>query len=147
MKLKNSGAFTLIEILIVVTIIMTLVAVFGTRLFRTGARANVMITKTSMENFKNGELTQYSLDVGHYPKTSEGGLQALITRPTDPQVRANWQGPYMDKLPTDAWKNEYEYNSPPVRHKDRGWKLELISYGANGMEGGDGADADIVVGL
>ena len=145
MKLKNSGAFTLIEILLVVTIIMTLVAVFGTRIFRMGAGANVKLTKISMQTMQDA-LLQYNLHVGHYPSAREGGMDALVTPPTP---RGDWDGPYVEggEPPKDAWKNEYEYNSPPVRYRNKYKYYELISYGANGMEGGDGADADISVGL
>lgn len=145
MKMVNRAAFTLIEILLAITIVVTLSAIFGARVFRKGVGANVKLTKVSMQSVQDA-LLLYQMHMGHYPTAREGGLEALINQPTP---RGEWDGPYFEgsEPPKDAWRNEYEYNAPPVRYRSKFKYYELISYGANGMEGGDGAEADIVVGV
>ena len=145
MKVINRAAFTLIEILLVVVIIATLTAFFGRGLYRQFAGAKSNITKIGMKSVQDA-LLQYNLHMGHYPSSREGGLEALQAPPTP---RGDWDGPYIEgaEPPKDAWKNEYEYNAPPARYRNKFKYYELISYGANGVEGGDGNDADISVGL
>ena len=80
----------------------------------------------------------YRLDNFRYP-TTEQGLLALITRPTSDPAPANWaSNGYMDRLPIDPWGQPYQYLSPGV-HGD----VDVFTYGANGVAGGTGADADI----
>ncbi len=145
MKSNNSKAFTLIELMLSITIVVTLMAFLGRGLYRQFAGAKSNITKIGMKSVQDA-LLQYNMHMGHYPTAREGGLEALINPPTP---RADWEGPYFEGIepPKDAWKNEYEYNAPPVRYRNKYKYYELISFGANGMEGGDGTDADIVVGL
>ena len=144
MKLINSAAFTLIEIILVVVIIVTLSAFFGRGVYRQFAGTKVGLTKIGMKGVQDA-LLQYNLHVGHYPSAREGGIEALQTAPTP---RGDWDGPYLEETQLkDAWKNEYEYNAPPAHYRNQFKYYELISYGANGVEGGDGNDADIAVGL
>jgi general secretion pathway protein G len=83
-------------------------------------------------------LKLYRLDNQRYP-TTEQGLQALITRPTNGPQPANWKsGGYIDRLNKDPWGNIYQYTSPGTRSE-----VDIFSYGADGQPGGTGNDADI----
>lgn len=80
----------------------------------------------------------YRLDNFRYP-TTEQGLAALVNRPASDPVPENWaENGYMDRLPVDPWGKPYQYLSPGV-HED----FDIFTYGANGVAGGTGADADI----
>lgn len=80
----------------------------------------------------------YRLDNFRYP-TTEQGLAALVSRPASDPVPENWaENGYMDRLPVDPWGKPYQYLSPGV-HED----FDIFTYGANGVAGGTGADADI----
>ena len=81
-------------------------------------------------------LDLFKLEVGRYP-TSQEGLQALITAPAGAN---NWNGPYWKKasIPKDPWGNEYKYTSPGAK-----MPYDIVSYGSDGKEGGDGPAKDI----
>jgi general secretion pathway protein G len=135
-KTYSVSGFTLIELLIVMVIIGLLAAFIVPKLIgrvgeskQTAAKAQIELTSTAIEIYK--------LDTGKYP--SQGtGLQSLNTKPGDVK---NWKGPYMkkDKVPKDPWGTEYIYKFPGT-HGD----YDLISYGADGSEGGSGENKDIV---
>ncbi len=130
------SGFTLIELLIVMVIIGLLAAFIVPKLIgrvgeskQTAAKAQIELTSTAIEIYK--------LDTGKYPSQGSG-LQSLNTKPSDVQ---NWKGPYMkkNKVPKDPWGTEYIYRFPGV-HGD----YDLLSYGADGSEGGSGDNKDIV---
>jgi general secretion pathway protein G len=78
----------------------------------------------------------YKLDNLRFP-TAEQGLQALIQKPATNPVPPNWKG-YLEKLPNDPWGNPYQYLNPGVRGE-----VDVMSFGADGQQGGEGKDADI----
>jgi len=132
---KRQHGFTLIELLVVLTILALLAALVVPRVFRNLDKAKINTTKAQISAFESA-LGAYRLDVGAFPTTDQG-LQALRTRPAGVE---NWDGPYLPKeLPLDAWGHPYVYRCPS-EHGD----YEIISYGADGREGGEGVDADIV---
>ncbi|MBD3231307.1 type II secretion system protein GspG [Candidatus Dependentiae bacterium] len=143
MIFQKSSAFTMIEILIVLAIIGFLFAFLGPTLYRRIAQSDVALTKLKMGKVKDA-LVEYKNNVGHYPTKREGGLRALIEKP---QGVENWNGPYLDSEDDllDKWGNELELNIPPVKSKKFRY-LEIISYGADGQEGGIGENAEIIVG-
>ena len=84
-------------------------------------------------------MDSYFLDNGRYP-TTEQGLQALVQKPSSSPVPKNYPANgYLDTVPADPWGNEYIYFSPGVQ----GGPYSLESYGADGMDGGEGENADI----
>jgi general secretion pathway protein G len=132
---KRQRGFTLIELLVVLTILAMLAALVVPRVFRNLEKAKVNTAKAQIAAFESA-LGSYRLDVGSFPST-DMGLQALRTRPTGVD---NWDGPYVPKeIPLDPWGHPYVYRCPS-EHGD----YEIISYGADGREGGEGLDADIV---
>lgn len=128
--------YTLIEMLVVLTIISLIVGLVGPRVLNYLGESRVKTAKLQIENFGSA-LDLFYMDTGRYPTTSEG-LGALVQRPSDVDV---WNGPYIkgSRVPPDPWGNNYLYRSP-VSHLP---PYEIISLGSDGHEGGTGTAADI----
>jgi general secretion pathway protein G len=134
-RARQSGV-TLIELMVVVTIIALFVALVGPSLFKNVDKSKVTAAKAQLEQFMTA-LGTYKLDVGTFP-TTEQGLQALRVKPGDVQ---NWNGPYIPKeVPQDPWQHPYVYKYPG----EHGDEPDIISYGLDGQPGGEGLNADIV---
>ena len=135
-RMRRERGFTLIELMVVLTILAMLAALVVPRLFKNADKAKVSATKTQIAELESA-LDAYRLDVGSYP-TTQMGLQALLAKPTGVE---KWDGPYLKKeeLPLDSWGKAFVYKSPGD-HGD----YDLMSYGADGQAGGDGVNADIV---
>lgn len=129
---------TLIEVIVVMVVLGVLAGVVGTQVFGRVGESRSQAARTQIEQF-GVQLDLYRLDNGRYP-TTEQGLAALRERPTlAPEPRA-WKGPYAKKeIPLDPWGNPYVYRSPG-EHGD----YDLLALGADGREGGEGEDADLV---
>ena len=82
----------------------------------------------------------FQISSGDYPAASDG-LQALITEPPSLAASGKWKGPYLEEnsIPKDPWGNDYIYNKPGQDNRD----FDIISYGKDGIAGGDGLNADI----
>ena len=123
----SQRGMTLVEIMVVIAILGTLMAVVA---FGVTARiddANVATTEIQMRNIENGLKLYAAKHKGKYPSTSDG-LEAA--------------GKYIGdgKVPQDAWGNDFLYYSPGT-HGDNDY--EIVSLGKDGSEGGDDMDADI----
>jgi general secretion pathway protein G len=130
---RNKG-FTLIELLIVMVIIGLIAALVGPRLFPKLGKGKQSAAKAQIELLGQA-LDQYRLDAGRYPTTQEG-LNSLNVNPGVDR----WQGPYLKKeLPQDPWGRPYQYQYP-----GNNGEYDLFSYGADGVPGGEGEDADVV---
>jgi general secretion pathway protein G len=133
-RVKQNG-FTLIEIVIVVIIIGLLAALVGPRLFGKVSEAKLKTAKAQIELFGT-TLDAFRLDVGRYPTTEEG-LKVLREKVSDIEM---WKGPYLAKeIPLDPWGRSYVYKSPGEHGE-----YDLISYGLDGVEGGEGENQDVV---
>jgi general secretion pathway protein G len=99
--------------------------------------AKVAKAKSDIQTIETA-LTMFRLDNSKYP-TTEQGLQALVTQPTDQTIRHWRPGGYIPRLSKDPWGNDYQYASPGQHSKD----YDLYSLGADGQPGGEGNDADI----
>lgn len=135
MKTKRAmSGFTLLEIMVVVAIIGLLAAVIVPNVIGQGEAAKVDLTKANMGKIVQ-QLDLYKFNNGSYP-TSEEGLNGLVERPNSAR---KWpDGGYLPKVPLDAWNNDYVYISPGVEGP-----FDLLSMGSDGVEGGEGSDADI----
>ena len=128
-QLQRNGGFTLIEILVVMAIIAMLAVMVAPNLFNQQAGAMRDVARTEISTLE-AALDIYRLDVGEYPDTLDG----LMEDDTD---RASWNGPYLRRaVPIDPWDNEYVYEG-------NGREFTLLSYGADGVSGGEDDDADI----
>jgi general secretion pathway protein G len=137
-KIGNLG-FTLIELMVVIVILGILAGLIVPRIMGRPEEAKQLKAKIQIESLETA-LKLYNLDTGMYPDT-EQGLQALIELPTTGALPKNWRkGGYLEKgkLPKDPWKNDFVYLSPGVHGV-----YEIISYGADGIPGGEDKNKDI----
>ena len=134
---KNAElGFTLLEMLVVLGIIAMLAGLVGPQVMKQLGGAKTKTAKVQIEDL-SATLDMYHLDMGKYP-TTEQGLQALVERPDDAK---RWNGPYLskNKVPQDPWGSDYKFESPGQKGK-----FDLYTFGADGTEGGDGEDQDVV---
>lgn len=125
--------------MVVIVILGILAAIIAPRIIGRTDEAKVTEAKVQMSNLETA-LKLYKLDNGSYPST-EQGLQALVEKPVTGNIPKNWrEGGYLEKkkIPNDPWGNPFAYVSPGVNAD-----YEIISYGADGVRGGEGFDADI----
>src|SRR5258708_1709026 len=101
--------FTLVEMLVVLTIIGLIVGLVGPRVLTYLGESKVKTARIQIESFSTA-LDLYFADVGRYPSTSEG-LTALVQQPGG---LAGWNGPYLrgGAVPRDPWGKPYAYRSP-----------------------------------
>ena len=138
-KILNNRGFTLIELMVVIVILGILAGFIAPRIMGRPEEAKQLKAKMQIESIETA-LKMYKLDSGMYPDTDQG-LQALIEKPEVGRTPAKWrEGGYFEKrkLPKDPWGNPYLYLSPGV-HGD----YDLLSYGSDGVPGGEGKDKDI----
>lgn len=136
------SGFTLIEILVVIVVIAILATLVAPSVFQHVGTAKDATARSQIEML-GAALDAFRLDVGRYPTTEEG-LQALWTAPNGGSTSGsnNWRGPYLRKdVPLDPWKHPYSYRSPGVQSRGG---YDLLSYGADGKEGGEGEGMDIL---
>jgi general secretion pathway protein G len=132
--LSAQTGFTLLELLVVVTIIALLVGYVAPRFFGQVGKSEITTAKAQIDALEKA-VDQYRLDTGHYPST-EQGLGALVNRP---QTEPKWNGPYLRKdVPLDPWGKAYLYKQPGERGD-----YDIISLGKDGQPGGTGESADI----
>ena len=134
---QRARGFTLIEIMVVVIIIGLLAAVIVPQVVSKVDEARVVKAKQDVQSLETA-LTMYRLDNSKYP-TSEQGLSALVTQPTDPSIKHWRPGGYLQRVSKDPWGNDYQYVYPGAH----GREYDLFSLGADGAPGGEGLDADI----
>jgi general secretion pathway protein G len=133
---KSRAGVTLIEMLVVVTIIGLFAMLVAPRMLQRGDVARAVAARAQINSFMTA-LGTYKLDTGLFPST-EQGLQALRTRPANLNL---WAGPYLpQEIPLDPWGRPYVYKYPG----EHGDEPDVISYGADGQPGGEGINLDIV---
>ena len=130
-------AFTIIEVMAVIVIIGILAGIVAVNVVGRIDKARVTATKANLKLLHNSVI-QFKLDTGRYP-TEEAGLKELIEQPTD--VTGWNQGGYLEttELPKDSWGYEFVYQMYP----ESGKPFVIISYGADGEEGGENYDMDL----
>jgi general secretion pathway protein G len=135
-KRKRTG-FTLIELLVVILIISMLAGFVAPNVIKRLGKAKKDLARPRMAIIENA-LQRFQLDCGRLPEDSEG-LESLLVAP--PDLEEKWSGPYLKRSQLlDPWGNEYEYFSEGVVNPG---SFDLISYGADGQEGGEEDNADI----
>jgi len=137
--MENNKGFTLLEIIVVVFILSLLVAIVAPRIIGRTDDARIAGAKVQIKNFETA-LKLFKLDNGFYPST-EQGIEAVVEKPTVGQIPQKYREEgYLEqkRIPLDPWGNPYIYISPGV-YGD----FDIICYGADGKEGGEGKNADI----
>lgn len=138
MKFKRSKqhGFTLLEVMVVVVILGILASFVVPNLLGNKEKADQQKAITDIVALENA-LDMYKLDNSVYPTTDQG-LEALVSKPSNPEPRNYRDGGYIKRLPNDPWGNQYQYLSPG----DNG-TIDIFTLGADGQEGGEGPVADI----
>lgn len=136
---RHALGFTLIEVMVVILVLGVLAALVAPNVFRHVGSAKEAAARSQIELF-GAALDAYRLDNDVYPSTDQG-LEALRREPLmEPRPR-NWRGPYVRRdVPMDPWGRPYLYRSPGAVSS---WSYDLLSYGRDGREGGEGEDADV----
>lgn len=133
---RRQAGVTLIEMLVVVTIIALFAAIVAPRLLSRSDAARVTAARAQINSFMTA-LGAYKLDTGVFPST-EQGLQALRVKPTGVN---NWQGPYLpQEIPSDPWGRAYGYKYPSENTDEP----EIVCLGADGQAGGESINSDII---
>jgi general secretion pathway protein G len=128
--------FTLIEIMVVVVILGILAALVAPNVIRRIDDAQIAKAKQDIRSYETA-LNLFRMDNFKYPTTDQG-LAALVTKPSDTSVR-NWrEGGYISGMRKDPWGNDYHYQNPGSHGE-----YDLFTLGADGAEGGEGINADV----
>jgi general secretion pathway protein G len=127
----------LIEVMIVIVILGVLAALIVPKVMGRPDEARMAAARQDIFTIMQS-LKLYKLDNRRYP-TTEQGLAALVQKPSQAPVPQNWSaGGYLERLPNDPWGQPYQYLNPGLHGE-----IDVMSYGADGQPGGQGADADI----
>lgn len=139
MRIANRAlaGFTLIELLVVLLILGMIAGIAGPQIMNYLGDSKAKAAKLQISEFES-TLDLYKLDMGRYPDTQDG-LNALVQAPANGADR--WRGPYLKKkqVPKDPWGNDYQYTAP-----GKHGAVDIVSFGADGKEGGEGENKDIV---
>ena len=132
---RDERGFTLVEMLVVITIIGLIMGLIGPRVLNYLGESKVKAAKIQLQSFSSA-LDLFNLDAGRYPSSAEG-LAALVRRA--PGIGA-WNGPYLrgGDVPNDPWNHPYVYRAPGQRGA-----YDIVSFGSDGREGGSGTAADL----
>ena len=131
----RTRGFTLIELLVVIAIIGVLAALIVPNMLDRADDARAAAARADVNNLMQA-LKLYKLDNLRYPSNDQG-LQALVAKPSAGAIPPNWR-PYLDKLPSDPWGHPYQYANPGLKGE-----IDVYSFGADGVAGGEGRNADI----
>lgn len=137
---SSRAGFTLVEILVVVTIILLLSGIVLQNIVGGMAKGELAAAKAQIQALSSA-VTEYRMSHGRYPTTQQG-LQALVEKPTREPIPPNYpEGGHLNSrvLPLDPWKRPYLYLCPGRQREP----FEVFSYGADGEPGGEGANADV----
>ncbi len=128
------AGFTLIEVLLVIVIIGMLATVLIVTVGGSGDGARIDTTKLSLQKIES-KVELYNLHTGRFPSEADGGLKALMVKPSDEKVAEKWRGPYVQEAEIkDAWNTEFNYELVEAGAAlTGGKKFKLWSNGPDGQ--------------
>jgi general secretion pathway protein G len=136
--LKGGGAFTIVEVLVVIMLIGLLAVFVVPRYLERAQSAKRNVAKAQLADLEKA-ISMFYMDCGRYPDTSDGGLQSLLKAPSS--LTEKWHGPYTKESQlVDPWGRPIVYAKPGVKNPD---SYDILSYGKDGQPGGEGDNADI----
>lgn len=136
---RAARGFTLVEMLVVIVVLGVLATLVAPNVFRHVDSARHTAARAQMELLSSA-LETYRMDNDRYPSAGQG-LAALRREPLGEPRPRNWRGPYIAKeVPLDPWRNAYVYRAPGIANPGG---FDLVSFGRDGREGGEGEDADL----
>jgi len=134
---RSRAGFTLLELLVVLAILGLIGGIVGVQVVRSLGTAKSETAKLQMQQIATA-MDLFRLDVGRYPSQQEG-LRALVERPGN---APRWNGPYLkSSVPNDPWDRPFVFRIPG----QGGREFDLLSLGADGVAGGTGEAADVVL--
>lgn len=131
----RQNGFSLVELMVVIFILGLVTTIVAINVLPNQEKAMVQKAKADI-SIMSQALESYRLDNFSYPSSAEG-LQALVTQPASGASEYR-RGGYIKKLPNDPWGRPYQYSNP-----GRNGDFDIYSLGADGVPGGEEADADI----
>lgn len=138
-KKASERGLTLIELMVVLVILGIMVTAVVLKIGDEPDKARVLKAKSDIKTLETA-LKMFKIDNGYYPST-EQGLEALVYEPTVGTLPKNYkEGGYIEALPLDPWDNPYIYVSPGTQ----GRNYDLYTFGADGIEGGEGFNEDLL---
>lgn len=133
---RQTSAFTLVEIMVVVVILGILAATIIPQFMGTTQDAKISSAKSQVAELESA-IERYYVHMDRYPSVEEG-LKVLVDAPAGEEQK--WRGPYIKTLRNDPWGNPYQYAFPGTHHPT---SFDIWSRGADGQDGGEGANADL----
>lgn len=137
----NAG-FSFVETLAVIAVMAVLASQVGIASYSMLQKAKVAAARTQIETIRVA-LQDFYIDNGRFPDADEG-LEILWSNKTGIE---NWKGPYTEKpVFNDPWGNEYVYFDGTCLPDGapEGLPYGVVSFGADGKEGGVSYESDIV---
>ncbi len=137
-KRRLRKGFTMVELMAVLIIIGLLATLVVRKVATKIDQARVTTTKANLKSLHSA-VNQFKMDTGRFP-SEDGGLMELVEQPTD--VIRYEPGGYLEttEIPKDGWGNEFIYE----RFPESGKPFVIKSLGADGEEGGEDYDADLL---
>jgi general secretion pathway protein G len=125
-KQKSTGAFTLVEIMVVVIILGILAATIIPQFIGSSQDAKVAAAKASVAELESA-VDRFYVQMDRYP-TADEGLNVLVDPPANDEDK-KWRGPYVKQLRDDPWSHPYQYACPGTHHPT---SFDIWSAGGDG---------------
>lgn len=134
---SSEAGYTLTELLVVLVVLGLIAAAITPQVIGRLDRSKVRAAQLQLDSL-SASLDLYKIDTGHYP-TQEESLDVLLYKPDTAEI---WDGPYIRgaKNLIDPWGSTFTYIPP-----EEGATYKLITFGADGVEGGTGLNQDLIV--